>query len=159
MNWNFIRYDHSVLVGDLYILQEGQTINIGDVVEFTSDPPTIVQSGADPAMYEVRRGCATSEVYTLTGTGPDDAIGFSRSTIHANSRDRVVTVLLHGFGLATACSVGDIQPNTPVKCCSIGQVQDLNRAGLTALEVANYKLAKSITLIPVERLGVIFKGD
>lgn len=157
--WSFERYNHSVVVSDLYVLKEEETLNIGDVVEFTADPPVMVQPLGQPARYEVRRGCVNPDVYELTNTGPDDAIGFSASVITATDSERGVAVLLHGFGIATACDLGDIRPNTPLKCCSIGQVQDLNHDALTAMEVANFKLAKSITDIYIGRPGVIFKGD
>jgi len=160
INWAFLRYDHSVIISDLYWLKDGESLAISEVVEVTCDPATVVQpSPGEGAMYEVRRGCVSFDIYTLTNTGPDDVVGFSFSTIGASDKERNVSVLKHGFGLATACSLGDIQPETPIKCCSIGQVQDLNRPGLTILEVANFKIAKSVTLIPANRQGVIFKAD
>jgi len=154
-----LRYDHSAIIEDKYLLESGAAIGVGDVVEFTSEPPTMVRgSVGEQWCYEVRRGCENSEVLVLGGTGPDDAIGFSFSRILATSINRYVSTIVHGFALARACAAGDIVANEPVKCCSIGEIQTLNRTGLTAIEVANFILARAIDNISAGRIGLVFRG-
>lgn len=157
-NIAFIPYDHYAVIGDLYYLPAGLTLTIGDVVEFTTDPPTLFQpSTGEDFKYLVRRGC---ENYTtlddLSGTGPDDAIGLSFNRIVVADLERLVAVVLHGFAVARACSLATINANEPFKCCSSGQITRLNRVGLTALEVANYKMGKAVTQVPANLLGVVF---
>jgi len=161
-NWAALRYsNHSALVSDLYILARGETLWIGDVVEFTTDPPRVIRSTAgEQYCYEVRRGCINYALQdSLTGTGADDAIGLAFNRVLADAENRYVSVIVHGFSLARACDLVDIGANEPIKCCSIGQVTRLVRAGLTVLEAATYRLGKAITEIPAGELGIVFIGD
>ncbi|MHA1277351.1 MAG: hypothetical protein ACTSQ8_09190 [Candidatus Helarchaeota archaeon] len=160
-NWAELRYDHNVIISDLYVLAEGESLDIGDVVEFTTDPPTKVRmASGDQYCYEVRRGCRNYDLEdTLVGTGADDAIGISFSRIKSDSIDRMVAIIIHGPALVRACSLEDINPNDRVKCCSDGQVTRLARTGLTALEASHYNLGKAITAIPAGLVGTIFVGS
>lgn len=157
-----IVYDHHAVIGDLYWLCEAGDLNIGDVVQFTTDPVTVtVPTGGTDSKYVVQRGCVEPLTQnTLTGAGADDAIGISFSTIRLAAINRYVSVIIHGFCLARACDANPdpngIQPNTPFKCCSAGMIQDLNDGSLTVLEAANYRMGKTITLVPIERLGTVY---
>ncbi|MHC1591793.1 MAG: hypothetical protein ACXQS8_06890 [Candidatus Helarchaeales archaeon] len=157
-NYAELRYQHQAIISDLYVLAEGETLEIGDVVEFTTDPPTKVRlSGGDQYCYEVRRGCQNWDIEdSLSGTGADDAIGISFTKIREDSINRMVSVIVHGFALVRACSLADISANERIKCCSIGQVTRLARTGLTALEASHYCLGKAITDIPAGQVGVAF---
>ena len=132
---------HQVVIGELYALEVGGAVDLGDCIEISSDPATLLSGVPTQNMIEVVR--------SLGGATRDLAHGFAAQRMLATAINRGLKMVCHGFTLAkNASSTNTLTPGRQWESAAAG--------GIAEATAWNFVRGRIYEPIPPLRLGIVF---